>query len=121
VGEFRLNAQLFGVATQPATFGVTAVRLWSLHPKYLDSKGLVALWREAPRTRLDRVVRSSRACLARSAAVSGVSYRFSRAEPGSPDAEDAHPVAVNKLRRALHRLASANSVMTCAPFLASPR
>jgi hypothetical protein len=22
------------------------MRLWSLHPKYLDSKGLVALWRE---------------------------------------------------------------------------
>jgi hypothetical protein len=22
------------------------VRLWSIHPKYLDSKGLVALWRE---------------------------------------------------------------------------
>jgi hypothetical protein len=22
------------------------LRLWSLHPKYLDSKGLVALWRE---------------------------------------------------------------------------
>jgi hypothetical protein len=23
------------------------VRLWSLHPKYLDGRGLVALWREA--------------------------------------------------------------------------
>jgi hypothetical protein len=23
------------------------VRLWTIHPKYLDSKGLVALWREA--------------------------------------------------------------------------
>ena len=22
------------------------MRLWSLHPKYLDTKGLVALWRE---------------------------------------------------------------------------
>ena len=22
------------------------MRLWSLHPKYMDSKGLVALWRE---------------------------------------------------------------------------
>lgn len=22
------------------------MRLWSIHPKYLDSKGLVALWRE---------------------------------------------------------------------------
>tara|TARA_R110002073_G_scaffold65940_12_gene164397 strand:+ start:408 stop:608 length:201 start_codon:yes stop_codon:yes gene_type:complete len=22
------------------------MRLWSLHPKYLDAKGLVALWRE---------------------------------------------------------------------------
>lgn len=25
----------------------TTMRLWSLHPKYLDSRGLVALWREA--------------------------------------------------------------------------
>lgn len=25
---------------------MSAVRLWTLHPKYLDSKGLVALWRE---------------------------------------------------------------------------
>src|SRR5690606_10288867 len=24
-----------------------AMRLWSIHPKYLDAKGLVALWREA--------------------------------------------------------------------------
>lgn len=23
------------------------MRLWSIHPKYLDSKGIVALWREA--------------------------------------------------------------------------
>lgn len=23
------------------------MRIWSLHPKYLDSKGLIALWREA--------------------------------------------------------------------------
>lgn len=27
--------------------GVTSVRIWSLHPKYLDVRGLVALWREA--------------------------------------------------------------------------
>lgn len=25
---------------------VTAMRIWSLHPKYLDARGLVALWRE---------------------------------------------------------------------------
>lgn len=24
----------------------TSMRIWSLHPKYLDSKGIVALWRE---------------------------------------------------------------------------
>ena len=23
------------------------MRLWTLHPKYLDARGLVALWREA--------------------------------------------------------------------------
>nr|WP_193565767.1 pyrimidine dimer DNA glycosylase/endonuclease V [Nitrosomonas sp. GH22] len=38
---------LFCVAAQPAIPGLTVVRLWSLHPKYLDAKGLVALWREA--------------------------------------------------------------------------
>lgn len=27
------------------------MRLWSLHPCYLDAKGLVALWREALRAR----------------------------------------------------------------------
>src|SRR5690606_38318212 len=26
---------------------VSCMRLWSLHPKYLDPQGLVALWREA--------------------------------------------------------------------------
>jgi Pyrimidine dimer DNA glycosylase len=25
---------------------IKAMRLWSIHPKYLDAKGLVALWRE---------------------------------------------------------------------------
>jgi len=30
-----------------AVAGNTTMRLWSIHPKYLDSKGLVALWREA--------------------------------------------------------------------------
>jgi len=30
------------------TAEVTGImRLWTLHPKYLDAKGLVALWREA--------------------------------------------------------------------------
>jgi Pyrimidine dimer DNA glycosylase len=27
--------------------GETAMRLWTIHPRYLDSRGLVALWREA--------------------------------------------------------------------------
>jgi hypothetical protein len=26
---------------------LSKMRLWSIHPKYLDSKGLIALWREA--------------------------------------------------------------------------
>jgi hypothetical protein len=29
------------------TEAIQAMRLWTLHPKYLDAKGLVALWREA--------------------------------------------------------------------------
>jgi hypothetical protein len=28
-------------------YGVYIMRLWTLHPRYLDAKGLVALWREA--------------------------------------------------------------------------
>jgi hypothetical protein len=29
------------------SLALRCMRLWSLHPQYLDSKGLVALWREA--------------------------------------------------------------------------
>src|SRR5699024_6158179 len=47
VGQLCFGTVLFRLATQPAISGLTAVRLWSLHPKYLDAKGLVALWREA--------------------------------------------------------------------------
>jgi hypothetical protein len=28
------------------TQALSNMRLWSIHPKYLDAKGLVALWRE---------------------------------------------------------------------------
>lgn len=31
----------------PLRVMIPVVRLWSLHPQYLDAKGLVALWREA--------------------------------------------------------------------------
>ena len=31
---------------QPSANGVNNLRIWSIHPKYLDSQGLVALWRE---------------------------------------------------------------------------
>jgi hypothetical protein len=30
----------------PLHIGRNAMRLWTLHPRYLDSKGLVAVWRE---------------------------------------------------------------------------
>jgi hypothetical protein len=30
-----------------ANVSTTVMRLWTLHPKYLDAEGLVALWREA--------------------------------------------------------------------------
>ena len=33
-------------ASKPSTTGSNKMRLWSLHPKYLDPQGLVALWRE---------------------------------------------------------------------------
>src|SRR5215467_12162862 len=31
----------------PISRSIVHMRLWSIHPKYLDSKGLVALWRES--------------------------------------------------------------------------
>lgn len=42
-------ARLLRIAVQPLNSGVSRhkMRLWSLHPKYLDPQGLVALWREA--------------------------------------------------------------------------
>lgn len=41
----RVRLEIFAdIVTKPE---VAAVRLWTLHPKYLDSPGLVALWREA--------------------------------------------------------------------------
>lgn len=33
----------------PGRAGAHRVRLWSIHPKHLDAKGLVAFWREAPK------------------------------------------------------------------------
>src|SRR5262249_37431899 len=35
------------VARAPDSCLNSLMRLWTLHPKYLDAKGLVALWREA--------------------------------------------------------------------------
>ena len=38
------------VSGRTSTFGPlenSTLRLWTLHPRYLDSRGLVALWREA--------------------------------------------------------------------------
>jgi hypothetical protein len=45
----RLMIPLNGLKAYPATFLVIKInmRLWSIHPCYLDPKGLVALWREA--------------------------------------------------------------------------
>jgi hypothetical protein len=39
-----LRYRLEGAQSQFAAF--SSMRLWSLHPRYLDAKGLVALWRE---------------------------------------------------------------------------
>ena len=36
-----------GKDRRAAQHGRQSLRLWSLHPKYLDPQGLVALWREA--------------------------------------------------------------------------
>jgi hypothetical protein len=42
---FQAPAKKNGV--QPSISIFAFMRLWSIHPGYLDSKGLVALWREA--------------------------------------------------------------------------
>lgn len=47
--EFYLSLRyahffIFVIYSCPETF--FPMRIWSIHPKYLDSKGLVALWRE---------------------------------------------------------------------------
>ena len=39
MGKHRHPVELFYL-------GVESLRLWSIHPKYLDCKGLVAVWRE---------------------------------------------------------------------------
>ncbi len=41
----RVGLEIFAdIVTKPEG---AAVRLWTLHPKYLDSPGLTGLWREA--------------------------------------------------------------------------
>src|SRR5207344_713386 len=48
----RPQSSAFGSLAAVAELGslgggqLAAVRIWSLHPKYLDARGLVALWRE---------------------------------------------------------------------------
>ena len=91
------------------------MRLWSLHPKYLDPQGLVALWREAllakavlgGKTRgythhpqLDRFKAHSQPRLAINAYLASVhdeatarGYAFDRSKLGSLQA--VHPIAVS--------------------------
>jgi len=47
-GEIVPPRRPSGVIGRPLNFTVRChvVRLWTLHPKYLDAQGLVALWRE---------------------------------------------------------------------------
>lgn len=46
---------------------------------------------------------------------------FTTPELDSTDSVGTYLVAASTLRRAIHKLASANRGMTCVPFLASPR
>jgi Pyrimidine dimer DNA glycosylase len=41
------NARLWPVGNYFAEAEAALMRLWTLHPRYLDSQGLVAAWREA--------------------------------------------------------------------------
>jgi hypothetical protein len=91
------------------------MRLWSLHPKYLDPQGLVALWREAllakavlrgetrgytHHPQLDRFKAHSQPRLAINAYLASVhdeatrrGYAFDRSKLGS--VRPVHPIAVN--------------------------
>ena len=47
-GAIRLRSSVAPATEIPGVRRLKSqMRLWSLHPKYLDSRGLVALWREA--------------------------------------------------------------------------
>ena len=39
-------AEIFDYRTKVLSKMISIMRIWSIHPKYLDTKGLVALWRE---------------------------------------------------------------------------
>lgn len=45
--SIRYRAQVTFLLTQLLQYPVRCVRLWSIHPSYLDWKGLGGLWREA--------------------------------------------------------------------------
>lgn len=44
---FQLTASFWGGSIPAREFKIFIMRLWTVHPRYLDSKGLVAAWREA--------------------------------------------------------------------------
>jgi len=46
-GKTDEHVKLFSLTFPGAADRLSGVRLWTVHPKYLDAKGLVALWREA--------------------------------------------------------------------------
>ena len=95
------------------------MRLWSLHPKYLDAKGLVALWREGllakavleGKTRgytrhpqLERFRRMPAPVLAIQAYLRGVweeaqmrGYRFDETKLGPPSAVPSIPVTSGQI------------------------
>ena len=45
-GRFLSSGSVFQQTARALDGQQVAVRIWSLHPKYLDARGLVALWRE---------------------------------------------------------------------------
>jgi hypothetical protein len=96
------------------------MRLWTLHPKYLDSAGLVALWREAllaqavlsGRTRgyrhhpqLERFRAQANPAASLAAYLQGVyleslrrGYRFDESKIGHPESRTTIPVTDGQLR-----------------------
>lgn len=121
-GETRVAAQPVSWRIQgPVLIGIAVLAFFLIAGFYstLNVKGRSDL---SPRTLQRRLTQGQRAAIAcdRPCTRRFVPL-FMLPKPDSPDSGHTYPAAANRKRRAIHRLPNANRVVTCAPFLASPR